>query len=428
MRAHQLTLNDYITDVLTNLNNVTADGTAINMAQSHIDILHKNDDGYITVAVKKENSWYQYHYKKEELKENIGKLLSIDDLNLYISPNSFYKPFRRIENVRKLNSLYIDMDYYNMDKLKNLTPDEIIYLLDKDYFKKRVPEASFIVITGRGIAIYWLIEPVPYLVLPLWNAVQKFLLNELQEVGADPKSIDAARVMRLSGSTNQKSGQPTEILIYNEYKYALREIQEEYMPALTPYVKNPCFKRRGRKAKIVKMFTLYSLHHARLMDLVKILEMRQGLCRSKDGEELETGQREVMCFLYRYWSCCFTKDPKKALEDTLEFNRRFACPLDENTVRTQTRQAEKAYEEWLYNEFNYKSKKDRTKEEEETFKSLKSKRKQYKLLGYNYTNKTLIDILCITEEEMRELITIISEKEVKRRTNIRTNEHNKEKL
>ncbi|OOB74925.1 hypothetical protein AXF41_14555 [Clostridium haemolyticum] len=29
---------------------------------------------------------------------------------------------------------------------------------------------------------------------------------------------------------------------------------------------------------------------------------------------------------------------------------------------------------------------------------------------------------------MRELITIISEKEVKRRTNIRTNEHNKEKF
>src|SRR3712207_9031791 len=98
-----------------------------------------------------------------------------------------------------------------------------------------------------------------------------------------------------------------------------------------------------------------------------------------------------MCFLYRYWSCCFTKDKEKAIKDTLEFNKGFTLPLDENTVRTQTRQAEKAYEEWLYNEFNYKKKKDRTKEEEETFKSLKTKRKQYKLLGYNYTNKTLID-------------------------------------
>ncbi|WP_231160723.1 hypothetical protein [Clostridium botulinum] len=139
-----------------------------------------------------------------------------------------------------------------------------------------------------------------------------------------------------------ESGQPTEILIYNEYKYALREIQEEYMPALTPYVKNPAFKRRGRKSKIVKMFNCYSLHYARLMDLVKLQEMRQGLCRNKDGTLTETGQREIMCFLYRYWSCCFTKDKEKALKDTLEFNKGFLLPLDENTVRTQTRQAEKA--------------------------------------------------------------------------------------
>src|SRR3712207_7602544 len=41
-------------------------------------------------------------------------------------------------------------------------------------------------------------------------------------------------------------------------------------------VKNPAFKRRGRKSKIVKMFNCYSLHYARLMDLVKLQEMRSG--------------------------------------------------------------------------------------------------------------------------------------------------------
>src|SRR3712207_9299919 len=62
-----------------------------------------------------------------------------------------------------------------------------------------------------------------------------------------------------------------ELLIYNaEYKYSLREIQEEYMPSLTPYVENPCYKRRGRKPKIVKMFNVYSLHYARLCDIVTL--------------------------------------------------------------------------------------------------------------------------------------------------------------
>src|SRR3712207_7029019 len=65
---------------------------------------------------------------------------------------------------------------------------------------EKVPEASFIVITGRGIAIYWLIEPVPYMALPLWNAVQKFLLNKLEDVGADPKSIEDRKSTRLNSS------------------------------------------------------------------------------------------------------------------------------------------------------------------------------------------------------------------------------------
>src|SRR3712207_9521381 len=105
------------------------------------------------------------------------------------------------------------------------------------------------------------------------------------------------------------------------------------MPALTPYVKNPAFKRRGRKSKIVKMFNCYSLHYARLMDLVKLQEMRNGLCRNKDGTLTETGQREIMCFLYRYWSCCFTKDKEKAIKDTLEFNKGFTLPLDRSEER-----------------------------------------------------------------------------------------------
>ena len=173
--------------------------------------------------------------------------------------------------------------------------------------------------------------------------MQKFFLEKLKEVGADAKSIDASRVMRLAGSKNQKNGQAAELIMYNStYKYALREIQEQYLPALTPYVKNPGIRKRGRKAKAVKMFTIYSLHHARLMDIVKLQEIREGYCRNADGSLTETGQREFMCFLYRYWSCCFTNDAEKALEDTLEFNKTFIAPLSENDVRSQTRRAKES--------------------------------------------------------------------------------------
>jgi len=376
-------------------------------ATNQIDLLHCKDDGFITIAVKKKEKWVQYHYKVTELKANIGKVLSIEGANIYISPNSFYKPSRKIENIRKLNSLYIDLDYYTIENLRELTTEQILWILEKDYFKKSLPTPSFILITGRGIAIYWLIEPVPCKALPLWNAAQKYLLEQLKEVGSDIKSIDSARVMRLAGSVNQKNGKLAKIQLYNtDYKYSLREIQEQYLPQLTPYVKNPCYRGKGRKAKVVNFYTLYSLHYARLRDLIKIQDLREGYCRSNTGQLIEAGQREFMCFLYRYWSCCYTSDFAKALEDTLEFNSKFKAPLSINNVKKTTISAEKAFEEWLKDEPNG----------------------VYSRGGYNYKNDTLIKALNITLEEIQQLETIIDKKEVKRRTNIRTNEHNKVKF
>jgi DNA-binding transcriptional regulator YiaG len=392
----------------------------VSQAQIQIDLLHENDDGYITIASKKGDNWMQHHYKVKELKENIDKLLGVNDANIYLSANSFYKPERRIENIRKLNSLFIDLDYYTLEEYKGLSADQIIWLLDRDYFKQSVPPPSFIVISGQGIVIYWLLNPVPYMALPLWNAVQKFFLQELKEIGADAKSIDAARVSRLSGTINQKNGKATEILVFNEERYELRDIQQLYLPELNDYVKNPNVKKPGRKSKVVKLYNLYSLHHARLMDLVELQTFRKGYCRDENGALVEKGQRELMCFLYRYWACCFTNDPNKALEDTLEFNKGFICPLSESEVRSQTKQAEKAYKEWMENVFENKEKEDFVEQLKIDIKigegnDKKGNRSGYKYKGYNYKNITLIVLLNIIEEEMRRLKTIINTKEVKRR-------------
>ncbi|RXM56722.1 DNA-binding response regulator [Clostridium tetani] len=381
MLAKQLSLYDYIDNTLKNLVTceveIKAEEDNIQKATFHMDTLHKGDDGYITIAIKHNNDWAQHHYKIEELKDNVGKVLSIDGVNIYLSPNSFYKPIRRIENVRKLNSLYIDLDYYTLDKFKDLTVDQIL----------------------------WNLEAVPYKALPLWNAVQKNFLNKLKDIGADEKSIDAARVMRLGGSVNQKNGHAVDLLFYNDNKYNLRDIQENYLPDLTPYVKNPYHKAKGRHKKVVNLFNLYSLHYARLRDLVKLMELREGMCRMEDGSLKATGLRELMCFLYRYWSSCYEGDTENALKSTLDFNKQFKEPLSTGEVERATKSATKAYKEWL---------KD-------------CPTGTYSRGGYNYKNKTLIKLLNITEEEMKNLETIISNKEVKRRTNIRTNIHHKAK-
>ncbi|MBY6815382.1 DNA-binding response regulator, partial [Clostridium botulinum] len=179
----------------------------------------------------------------------------------------------------------------------------------------------------------------------------------------------------------------------------------EYLPVLTPYVKNPYYKSKGRNSKIVNFFTLYSLHYARLRDIVTLQKIREGYCRNEEGSLAKSGQREFMCFLYRYWSCCYEANKEKALENTLDFNKGFKVTLDYKEVERATKSAEKAYETWL---------KD-------------SPSGTYKRGGYNYKNETLIEKLNLIDEEMIKLETIISKKEIKRRNNERTKESQKVK-
>jgi len=134
-----------------------------------------------------------------------------------------------------------------------------------------------------------------------------------------------------------------------------------------------------------------------LLDIAKLQELRDGYCRV-DGELVTTGQRELMCFLYRYYSCLFLHDEEEALRQTLEFNKRFVEPLSENEVISATKSAEKAFKEW-----------------QET-----GKRK------YNYRNSTLIELLEITEEEQKHLKTIISTNEKYRRKNKKRREERRD--
>ena len=130
-----------------------------------------------------------------------------------------------------------------------------------------------------------------------------------------------------------------------------------------------------------------SLYYARIQDIIKLCELRE--------YDLK-GHRELILFLYRYYLCYFLEDTKKALEDVLELNREFREPLRETEVIRATRSAERVY---------------------------LSKDKDYR-----YKNETLIELLLITELEETHMSTIISDKEFKRRKNIRNKKAYEEKL
>ena len=254
--------------------------------------------------------------------------------------------------------------------------------LETDYFNKSIPRPNLIIDSGRGLYLIWILNSVPSKALPLWKAVEEYLYSVLKPFGADRQALDPTRVLRVPGSINSKSKTTVSIIDEYDYIYDLREIQNEYLPELKPKE-----KKKGRPSKTVFIHRERSLYFARIQDITKLCELRE--------YDLK-GYRELILFLYRYYLCYFLEDTKKALEDVLELNREFIYPLSENEVIRATRSAEKVY---------------------------LSKDKDYR-----YKNETLIELLEITELEETHMTTIISDKEYKRRKNIRNKKAYGEKL
>ena len=212
-------------------------------AKRQIFFQHSGADGYITLAKKVNGNFIQRSYRPEQLAEQLAEYMGED---VYYSQNTFYRPQRRIENIRQLRSLYVDIDCHT----KGYTPDWVLGKLELEQFRQSIPEPNLAIFSGRGIVLIWLIEPVSYHALPLWNAIQNYLLEQLKDVGADSKAIDAARVFRLAGSVNSKNGAIVHVDYRHDYKYILRDIQFDYLPDLTPKKEKP---KSGRKKGIIRV-------------------------------------------------------------------------------------------------------------------------------------------------------------------------------
>ena len=340
---------------------------------NYLDILHSDSKGWITKA--EINCGYkQWHYRYNELLEQ-----DFNQENVYISINTFYSTFRRLEYLKELKAQFIDLDIYKT----GFTKEQIIMHLEADYFNKSIPRPNLIIDSGRGLYLIWLLNSVPSKALPLWKAVEEYLYSVLKPFGADRQALDPTRILRVPGSINSKSKTTVNVIEQYDYIYDLREIQNEYLPEL----EERKAKKKGRPSKTVFIHRERSLYYARIQDIIKLCELRE--------YDLK-GHRELILFLYRYYLCYFLEDTQKALEDVLELNREFIYPLSETEVIRATRSAEKVY---------------------------LSKDKDYK-----YKNETLIELLLITELEETYMTTIISNKESKRRRSIRDEKRYKEKL
>ncbi len=153
--------------------------------------------------------WYQHSYPLDELPEVLPHYAGADDA--YISQNRFYGS-RSVARLAQLSSLYADVDFYTRPDLAAMHPrgvlEEALAVLER----AKIPRPSLAVATGRGLSLVWTHEPVPRSALPRWSACQRRIHDALKHLGADPLAKDAARVFRLVGTRNSKTGIAVEAL------------------------------------------------------------------------------------------------------------------------------------------------------------------------------------------------------------------------
>ena len=334
---------------------------------NYINTLHKNSQGFITVAKMKKH-WQQYYF------EGINDLsINLNDKDVYISQNTFNNKSRRLIHLKELKALYIDIDCYKV----NLSKDAVKYFMENDLYGQ-IPVPNMLVDSGRGLYYIIFLENTVAEDLPKWQLIEKYLYEKLKDLGADNKALDATRVLRVVGSTNSKNNELVKVIDSYDYQYTLDEIIENYIPEVNEDRKEKQkpkgVRKKGRKKKFVSLFNLYNLYYTRFKDIKKLVEIR--------NYEM-TGYREITLFLIRYFLNVYHGDDDLVMEEVIEINNSFTEPLEINEVFNATRSGVIGATESVY----------------------------------KYSNDKLIKLLDITPSEQKEMATIIGKSEKYYRNN-----------
>ena len=140
----------------------------------------------------------------------------------YVSVNEF-DGWRMIRLLRSLRACYVDIDGCT----------DLDAALDTLLFAG-LPAPNLVVFSGRGLHLYWLLEPVPAKALPVWQRIQNTLLEALKPIGADPVAKDCTRMLRLIGSVHGKTGATVEGRILNPVAWSLPQLANEVLGERKP--------------------------------------------------------------------------------------------------------------------------------------------------------------------------------------------------
>lgn len=216
----------------------------------------------------------------------------------FVSLNRFHG-HREDMRLAALNAMFVDLD-------ADLAPTGLV--ADPAAWRAKVreicetaglPMPSLLNATGRGLAAIWLIRPLPPHVRARWRAAIHGLITLFRSAGADKSCSDTARVFRLPGSINPKSGRVVRVVGGTLLRYDYDALEDAIYTTLGRPTRCQLQKRKLRHMKTGKRRSTDSglTPAARFQQVLNDLDK---LCVLWGGQVPE-GRRNI--FLHLYATC-----------------------------------------------------------------------------------------------------------------------------
>lgn len=308
-------------------------------AEAYVDLLHpRHCHGRPSVL------WFDGEESQclclatSDLKFGVSGLL---DGRAYLSMNRFWKR-GNTEQLKALNALYVDLDWHKTANWRTQSPDEVEAAILRHACASNLPAPSVVLRSGRGSALIWLIDEMPPQVLPRWQSTMRALGDVFARFGADRSSQEAARIFRLPGSINEKSGRRVRVSGGSAARHHFDALSDEiFQAAGLPTRAQLQVLRAEKRAKRRPTAPARAMPFG-LPPAARFRQIRDDLeaIRVAHGGQLPEGLRNTWLHLY---ATALTHDPRETqIAHKLEEVAQVATPdLPAQEVAAIIRSAEK---------------------------------------------------------------------------------------
>ena len=280
---------------MANMNSQLALFDAIEESETYHDTARF---GYFALLVDRNGTKHQNCYRLTDM----PTVLSLVDphLNTWLSQAEFIKPNRRVVNLARIGLLFADLDTYRVPWAIERSPEQIAEYVLFHCHDEGIPPPSILIFSGRGLQAKWLLSStLPRQALPRWNACQKYLIDRLSHIGADPAAKDASRVLRLVHTVNSKSGKICRVVHVESgsdglpIRYNFEYLAEVLLPVARWDIEKQRQERNDRRqlklisggrSSNLRGFSGRQLAWDRLEDLRRLADIRGGV---REGERMQ---------------------------------------------------------------------------------------------------------------------------------------------